>query len=53
MKMMLAEFDNLGHKISYDQNGVTIGEGSSYVFDFIKQEIIPLMNSMEKRVECV
>lgn len=48
--MMVAEFDNMGHRITYDRKGV-IEEDSSCVFDFIRKEIIPLINSMEKRME--
>jgi hypothetical protein len=50
MKMLLSEFDNMGHKITYDNEGKVVGQPSNYAFDFIKVELLPIIAAMESRM---
>lgn len=46
MKMMLSEFDNLGHKISYDNDGNVVKTDDNHTFKFIRTEVLPLISSI-------
>ena len=46
MKMMLSQFDNLGHQISYDQEKKMGNAEENYAFKFIKSQLLPLMSSL-------
>lgn len=50
MKMMLSEFDNIGHQISYDKNGNEMHTNDSNVFNFIRGELLPLISNMQDRL---
>ncbi len=48
LKMMFSEFDNLGHKISYDKQGRTVEEDENHTFRFVRTELLPLISKLEQ-----
>lgn len=44
--MVLNEFDSRGHKISYDKQGNIAYEDGNPTFEFIRNEILPIISSL-------
>ena len=51
MRTMMAEYDSIGHNITYDMtDGQRSGENAGPVFAFIREEMMPVLADLEDRV---